>query len=190
MSGLNGLGQMFGKSQAWYDQVNQATTNIAVVLAGVNAVGKDLWDKIYQEVALNGGKFDPFDYVTSSLLEDAKALADLGNLTDQQISTAEQDWMDFAPELDYAKRMIPEISPVVEGDMATVQTNLSKSTLKSPAAVGEQTFVDTVKQRAEALGQGFANFGTYLPWILGGAAALYALPFLSSIFGGRRSRAA
>lgn len=186
---MNGLGDLFGKPQSWFDRVNQVTINIAALLAGVSAIGKDLWDPIWREVALSGGKFDSFDYVTKTLVDDGVRLADLNNLSDRDLDMAEQDWMELSPEMNYAKKMVPELSPVVEADVSAVQSKLSQSLLKSPAAVGEKAFLDTVKERASSLGQGVTDFLKYIPWLVGGAAALYLLPSILQAFGGSRHAA-
>lgn len=186
---MNGiLDSLFGKSQSWYDNVNKIQNQLAILQAGISAIGQDVWDQIYQTLQGSGATtpaFSQYSDVMSTLgLDQGMMLVTSSQTpTDGQIGTATSDIATYQPMLDYATQMAPELQAQVQSDQSQVQAMVSAAPLQSPAKVGVQVFEQTVADRAAALGQGLMDWTKYLAWGIGGVAVIYAL----SKMGGRRA---
>lgn len=190
---LSGLGQttngiltsLFGQPQSWYDNINSLQNQLAVLQAGISAIGQDAWDMVNEAYQTNGGAssdlgnapphFDDYQSTMARLLSDSQGLVITTNTmpTQDQINSASYSIAWWNPELTYATAMVPELAPQVQADMAQSQAMVSQSSLKSPAAVGAQTFTTEVAARAQALGVGILNVGQYVVWGLGALALIY-----------------
>ncbi len=189
---LSGLGDgifdsLFGKPQSWYDRLNSIQNQLAILQAGISAIGQEMWDTIADQVAQSGAtKFDGYSTTMNRLGADS-----MGTLvtkshvpSDAEIQSAQIALQWWNPQLAYARGILPELEAKVQADMAQSQAMVSASSLKSPATVGVEVFEKEVADRAAALGQGVGDWMKYLAWALGGVAAIY---ITSQIAGGRRA---
>lgn len=171
---LAGLGDwfsdLFGKSQAWYSNVNRIQNQLAVLQAEVNAIGSGIWDTIMGTIAglIAKGQasgtpphFYGFDWTVEDISAQAKAiLVTKGHTpTDQEIATADSRARMYREMVDYAKRMAPEVRAQVEADAARVRASVEAAPLRSPAEVGEKVFLETLDERAKAFSLGGLGFG-------------------------------
>lgn len=194
LSGLDGwIAELFGKSQAWYTRVERAQNALAVLSAEVNSIGRLIWDTIQgtiaAEVQRGGGgglpsRFPGFDFTVDDI--DARIreimITTKHTPSESDISTAESRIPMYRDAVDYAKSIYPEVAAQVEADAARVAATVSRVPLRSPAEVGEQVFVETLKERAKALGG--LGLGTLA--IVAAAAAIGLAIYASMMRGGRR----
>jgi hypothetical protein len=188
LSGLEGIwDSLFGKPQSWYDRLNSIQNQLAILQAGISAIGQEMWDTIADQVAQSGAtKFDGYSTTMDRLGSDSTGVLITSSHvpSDAEIQSAQIALQWWNPQLAYARNMVPELEAKVQADMAQSQAMVSASSLKSPATVGVETFEAELQKRAEALGQGAFDFMKYLAWGIGGVAAIYVT---SQIVGGRRA---
>ena len=186
------LDSLFGKPQSWYNNVNNIQNQLAILQAGISAIGQDIWDQIYNTLQQSGATTPAFDTYTSVMttlgLDSEMMLVTKTQMpSDGQIATAQQDLQTYQPMLTYATQMAPELAAQVQTDQAQSQAMVTASSLKSPADVGVDTFETEVQNRAAALGQGLIDWTKYLAWGLGAVAVIVAANKLNMSGGGRRA---
>lgn len=192
LSGMGGiLDSLFGKPQSWYDRVNALQNQLAVLQAGISAIGPELWDTIFSQYQEQGGSnsvghFDSYDATMSRLASDMAAILVTSKYvpSDEALNSANIAIAWWNPELSYARSVMPELEAKVQADMAESQAMVSAASLKSPATVGVETFEKEVEDRAKALGQGASDLLKYATWALG---AIAAIVVASKFGGGRRA---
>lgn len=191
---LSGLGDgifdsLFGKPQSWYDRLNSLQNQLAVLQAGISAIGQEAWDMVYdahQSQGITDPHFDSYSTTMDRLGSDSTGiLVTKSHIpSDTEIQSAQIALQWWNPELDYARSMVPELEAKIQADMAQSQAMVSASSLHSPATVGVEAFEEEVKKRAEDLGKGALDWAKYLAWAIGGVAAIYVT---SQLTGGRRA---
>lgn len=196
LSGMNGiLANLFDKPASWYARVNWVQNELAVLQAEVSSIGSSAWNQIQRDLAQakadgqSGGpdRFPDYSFTMSDLLEQQKAVLvtkEEGWLfteikgripTDGEIATAESRVTLYRRAVDFAKSILPELSPSVDADAARVRASVEATPLRSPGEVGEQVFYDTLKERAK-------NLTDWSFWIMLGGVAIG----IAYLLGGRR----
>lgn len=162
-----------GKPQSWYTNVSNIQNQLSVLLAGVTAIGSDIWDTVwsaYQGPTQDGSAISPVDEYNQVVSNIQAAITGIIVTTshvpdDPTIAAAQATANTYQSQLNYVQSMAPEMSDVVAQDQAQVQSMLP-SAMTSPSAVGQQAFEDELAKRAAALGQGLLDFTQALPFIL------------------------
>jgi hypothetical protein len=184
------MGDLFGKPQSWYDNLNSIQNQLAVLISGISSVGQSLWDTINDQVQTSGApvQFDSYRTTMDRLSSDMTGLMITSSHTpsDQEIQSAQIALQWWNPELAYARSVTPEIDSSVQADMEQTAQSVSKAPLRSPASVGTQAFEEDVAKRATALGQGILDWTKYVAWAAGAIFGIYAL---SKFSGGARHAA-
>lgn len=181
MFGLNGLGAwewvtklLGGKPQSWFDDVNAIQNALSVANAQLNAIGKKNWETIASQVQpiLKAREANPqipnpfpfayfpgFDWMQGEIDNQLRAMmvTDSHVPEDNVIAFAKVRIADFAPMFAYAKGLVPALKAAADAAAADMTAKLSKTGIKSPTAVGVDTFVEEVKNRSSALiGEGLS----------------------------------
>lgn len=174
-----------GKGQAWYDRVDADQKALAVRMSEVAAVGETAWSAVRDAFFANtqGPDLDflSFSGITNGINSAIKSLIVTENHvpSDSEILSAESWNAQYGRYVDYVKSMLPELAATIAQDAADTQAALGQGKMSSPAAVGQQAFIDEVERRAKILGAA-----------VGGSALLYlAIPALLAMAfsgGGRR----
>lgn len=175
---------LVGKPQSWYTNLSAIQSQLSVVLAGITAVGADLWNTVSTAAGSAASGIFDYDSIVSDInarMKDIIVTTDKVP-TDQAISGAQNAANQYQGQLEFVKTMAPEIADQVSADQQAVQSMLP-GPMSSPSAAGQAAFEQTLKDRAAALGQGFLDWTQYLAWGLGAAAVMYAI----SQFSGKRS---
>jgi hypothetical protein len=191
---LNGLGGtvadiwniLTGKPQSWYTMVSTIQNRLSVALAGVTAVGPDVWNFVSQSAqgpsasSTPASGVDPYETVIPAI---NAALAGIIVTQDKvpsdaDVSAAQATAGTYENQLAYVQSVAPEVSAQVQADQTQVQAMLP-GPMQSPAAVGQATFLQELSDRANALLGGLSIVTMALLGIGGIAAYLY-------YFGGRR----
>jgi hypothetical protein len=172
-----------GKPQSWYTNVSNIQNQLSVLMAGVTAVGSDIWDTVWTAQGDSSNQVDEYDQVVANI---SAALTSIIVTTsnvpsDAAISAAQATVANYQGQLNYVESVAPEMSDVVAQDQAQV-TSMLPSAMTSPSGVAQQVFADELAKRAAALGQGILDFSAMLPWILGGIAAI----MVANSVGGKR----
>lgn len=180
--------------KSWYDNLTSLQNQLAILEAGVSAVGQDVWDTIYANLfdAVNSGNapiaaFDAYSTVMDNLTQSSSLLEMTPTVTpaDYDIATATDRVPYYQAQLNYAKAVSPELLSKVQADQAQVKASVTAAgPIKSPSDAGGQAFVQSLQQRAEALGQSLIDWTKYLTWGIGGLLGIYAL---SKMGGDRRA---
>ena len=197
LNGLNGwIADMFGKPQSWFDRVGRDQREITMLRGEVSAIGRSAWDALQLRLAeaiaqgyqMPVDRFPGFQWIMDDLEEQIKNLLITGDEgwlfktttgkipTDEQISTAESRISTYRAAVDYARRILPEVAPAMDEEVARISSMLPDGSLRSPAEVGEETFKAELKRRADVLGGGF------------GTAAMVLLGIVAAFMGWRMSR--
>jgi hypothetical protein len=175
--------------------VNRVQNELVVLQAEVSSIGSTLWNQVQQDLAQavadgqTGGPshFPDYSFTMSDLLDQQKAVIvtkESGWLvesikgripTDEEIATAENRVVLYRRAVEFAKSVLPEISPVVNADAAQVRASVEATPLRSPGEVGEKAFYEILKERARGLGD--------ISLWLAAAALLLGVAYLA---GGRR----
>ena len=174
-----------GKPQSWYTHLDLDQKAFAVRAAEINAIGEGPWGMVRDSYLANtqGPDVDflSFSDINDGITENLKSLVVTKSHvpSDQEISSAEAYNAQYGRYVDYVKSMVPEVAAQVQADADAVKAALGPGTMKSPAAVGQQAFVDEVERRAKILGAS-----------IGGGVLLYlAIPAILAVAfsgGGKR----
>jgi len=158
-----------GKSQAWYTRLSNIQDYLNITLAGVTAVGKDKWNLVSQ--GSSGPSFDntpvsgvdDYDTVVGDLQSNLTAIIVTQNYvpSDAVIAAAQAAGDKYNAELSTVQQSIPDVSVQVQADQAKTAAGLP-APMASPAAVGQQVFVDTVAARAKGLVDTGTSLLTYV----------------------------
>jgi hypothetical protein len=173
---------IFGKSQSWYDNVNRLQNDYSIMNAELNAIGATIWDALVPRAAAAGVWLLKFSELQTLLNRNLNSIliSESYAPSDATIQSVQVDAVSIRRMLDWATANAPgEIQARVAEWAFSMRSNLARITLKSPSAVGWETFWKTLKERAEALARDpFSPFKDILPWLIGGAAAVVLLPRL------------
>lgn len=177
---------LVGKPQSWYTNLSNIQSQLSVVLAGVTAVGSDLWNTVSS--AAGSGASGIFDY--GSIVSDIDArmrdiIVTTNHVpTEQTIAGARAAANQYQGQLAFVKAMAPEVAGQIDADQQAVESMLP-GPMVAPAAAGREAFEQELAARAKALGQGLMDWTQYLAIGLGAAAVLY----VASQASGKRSAA-
>ncbi len=147
-----------GKSQSWYDRLDRDQKALAARQAEIATIGQEAWDMVrgsYLETTQGPDvDFLSFQDIQGGINDNLRSLivTEKHIPSDADISSAEAFNAQYGRYVDYVKSILPELAAQVADAAAQVQAALSKGTMKSPAAVGQQVFVDEVERRAKVLG--------------------------------------
>lgn len=147
-----------GKPQSWYTNVSNIQNQLSVVLAGVTAVGADVWNFVSQSAqgpsltATPASGVDAYESVISAINSAMAAIIVTQSKVpaDADIANAQNVASNYQSQLAYVQSVAPEVSAQVQADQAQVQAILP-GPMQSPAAVGQAAFVDELDARAKAL---------------------------------------
>lgn len=178
---------LVGKPQSWYTNVSSIQNQLSLVLAGITAIGSDIWDTaaVAQGPTQDGGSVTGLDDYATCVAAINAAMKSIIVTTsylpdDPTIAAAQATATNYNGQLGYVESVAPELSDVVTADQQQVSAMLP-GPMSAPAVAGQTAFAQALSDRAAALGQGLFDFATYLPWIIGGVFGLWAL----SKMGGR-----
>lgn len=187
LSGLGGFltdvwNSLTGKPQSWYTNVSSIQNQLSLVLAGVTAVGSDVWNFVSQQAqgptqdGSTASGVDSYDTVVAAINAAMKAIiVTTSNVpADADIASAQATASNYQSQLTYVQSVAPDVAAQVQADQAQVQAMLPTA-MTSPSVAGQQAFADELAARAAALGQGLLDFASLIPWILGGGIGLYLL---------------
>jgi hypothetical protein len=174
-----------GKPQSWYTQVSNYQDLLNITLAGVTAVGKDQWNQVAnmaQGPSQDGGPvsgIDDYDTVVNDISSSLKAIIVTQNYvpSDASVSQANAVNTKYAAELSVVQQTLPSVSADVLASQQQVSNSLPPP-MQSPAAVGQQVFVQTVTDRAKAALDTGTSVMTYVAI---GAGVLGGVYILSNI---------
>jgi len=174
---------LMGKSQAWYDNLNRVGNALTVANAGLNSVGKSLWDTVASEIAGSGSMpsglpyFPGFDWMQGEIDKWLRASLVTQSYTpsDSDIATGAQRAREASAMVEYVKTVAPQIQAQVTRDQLDAQAKVEKITLYSPTKAGVKEFEKQVEDRAKALGLGL-EITTLILIGLGVVAASIILP--------------
>lgn len=170
---------LFGKPQSWYTHLDLDQKAFAVRAAEVNAIGEGPWNAVREAFFASsegpGLEFLSFSDINNGITENLKSLIVTKDHvpTDADIAAAEAFNAQYGRYVDYVKSMVPEAAAQVKADSDAVRTALGTGTMKSPASVGQQAFIDEAARRASLLGAGI-GLGA-LAYILVPAVVLFFL---------------
>ena len=191
MGNMNGWGAdvwniLTGKPQSWYTKVSNTQDLINLTLAGITSIGKDLWNAFAQGTqgpTQDGGTLtsglDDYDTIVNTLGADLTAIVVTESHvpTDAAIAQASADQANYANQLSQVQQANPSVAPQVQASQAQEQA-MTPAPMQSPAAVGQQVFVQTVMERAKAA----VDTGTsVLTYVAIGAGVLGGVYVLSNI---------
>jgi hypothetical protein len=165
-NGMSGVWEtLFGKPQAWFDNIGRLQQELSVENAEINAYPSARWDQIYdqfEEIKRRTGA-PPFLFTgygwsrgqISSLLTSI-VITKSHVPTDDQIAQAD-DWAKrFRFMLTFAKNTLGTVSPAARAEvdaeaarMAGTITGMTK--MRSPSAETRETFPRELEKRAEEL---------------------------------------
>jgi hypothetical protein len=183
---LSGLGDtltdiwniLTGKPQSWYTNVSNIQNQLSVVLAGITAVGSDVWNFVSQSAQGPSATATPAsgvdDYNTAIAAINAALAAIIVTQSkvpaDSDVSASQATATNYQSQLSYVQSVAPEVAAQVQADQAQVQSMLPAA-MQSPAAVGQAAFVQELSDRANALLGGFSlvtigllGLGAWLAW--------------------------
>lgn len=177
---------LVGKPQSWYTNVSNIQNQLSLVLAGITAIGADLWNTaaVAQGPTQDAGSvtgLDDYDTILAAINSAMKSIIVTTSYVpdDPTIAAAQATATNYQGQLSYVESVAPEMSDVVAADQAQVKSMLP-GPMGSPSAAGQQAFADELAARAAALGQGLLDFASYLPWIIGGAFGLWLMSKMGS----------
>lgn len=177
---------LVGKPQSWYTNVSNIQNQLSLVLAGITAIGADLWNTaaVAQGPTQDAGSvtgLDDYDTILAAINSAMKSIIVTTSYVpdDPTIAAAQATATNYQGQLSYVESVAPEMSDVVAADQAQVKSMLP-GPMGSPSAAGQQAFADELSARAAALGQGLLDFASYLPWIIGGALGLWLMSKMGS----------
>lgn len=177
---------LVGKPQSWYTNVSNIQNQLSLVLAGITAIGADLWNTaaVAQGPTQDAGSvtgLDDYDTILAAINSAMKSIIVTTSYVpdDPTIAAAQATATNYQGQLSYVESVAPEMSDVVAADQAQVKSMLP-GPMGSPSAAGQQAFADELAARAAALGQGLLDFASYLPWIIGGALGLWLMSKMGS----------
>lgn len=171
-----------GKSQSWYQNVSKIQNQLAVVMAGVTAAGRDVWDAVAQASVgptqdgspLSG--VEAYDTVLADIDQSLTAIVVTKSHvpSDAQIAQAAAVARKYQGELDFVSSVAPEVSAQIAQDQKAVAAMLP-GPMGSPSAVGRAEFERQLEDRAKALGQGTFDLVKMLALGAGAVAVLMAM---------------
>jgi hypothetical protein len=177
-----------GKPQSWYTQVSNAQDLINLTLAGVTAIGKDAWNSFgsgTQGPTQDGSDLtsgiDDYDTVVNTLQSDLTAIIVTQSYvpSDAAIAQAQSDQANYANQLSLVQQAAPQLAPQVQAGQAQEQA-MTPPPMVSPTAVAQQTFTDTIAQRAKQLMDTGTSIMTYVAVGAGIVGGIYILSNLKT----------
>lgn len=168
--GVSGLGAagvwsiLTGKGSEWYSHLDQVQKSLAVLNAEVGVIGQSVWDAVVESVRAGVSAGAPYirdfasvqDQVTSFLAGDSSSysirVSDTYVPSDDAISRAEATATEIRAMVEYVKGVDAQVKAEADAAAAKRKADLSKSTLQSPADVGEEVFKQQVAAQAAAIG--------------------------------------
>lgn len=159
---LDGIADLFGQPQSYFDRINADQNALTVRLAEITAADQGAWDTIWSElqgrtIPGSGTAFLGWGYVKQLIMDTWKTLEPTENPDDQKFAAAEQLLSDTAQMVTYFKSILPEqTAKIQEEAAATKQEVESVSPLRSPAEVGVETFNTILAERASSLANSFS----------------------------------
>jgi len=192
VAGLGAAGDvmdiLFGKPQSWYTAINQIQKDLAILLAEVTAIDSSNWNATSGELSKVGAAaavglpyFYDHSWTTKEITQRIQSIIVTDNHvpSDSDIAFAKQRLGEIRSQVEFVKKVAPELQPQIAADRAKAEGLLSNSQLLSPADAGKEAFVKSLEEQAGKLGQ----FGMGIGLVAAAAAALY-------LFGGRKSNPA
>jgi hypothetical protein len=173
------LASLFGKSQAWFDNVSRLQKGLTILQTEIAAFGKSVWDAIANTPAAKQVGFTDYDYTQEWALNHMKAILVTQSYqpNDTVIASADAYLRSRQTMVAFAVKVAPELAAQVAADRAVVESQLVGTGMKSPAVAGEAAFIKSLEDQASKLGGGMGMLGI-------GLAVAAAAFFLLS---GRRS---
>jgi hypothetical protein len=168
---------LVGKPQSWYTNVSNIQNQLSVLLAGVTAVGGDIWNSTADGVSDYGQVTGDIQAAISSIIVTKSHVPD-----DATIANARSVANTYQGQLSLIQSALPDVSAQVQADQAQVQSMLPTA-MTSPSAAGQAEFEKVLDERASAFGQGLGDIAKYLAYAAGGILGIYAL----SKMGGSRA---
>jgi hypothetical protein len=175
-----------GKPQSWYTNVSNIQNQLSVLLAGVTAIGGDVWDTVSsaQGPTQDGSSVSMVDAYSDVVANINSALRTVIVTTsyvpsDTDIAAAQATATQYQGQLSLVESMAPELSDVVAQDQQQVQSMLPTS-MVAPAPAAQAEFAKALADRAAALGAGILDWTQYLAWGLGAAAVLYVASMMNT----------
>lgn len=171
-----------GKPQSWYTNVSNIQKQLGVVLAGVTAAGKDLWNTVSQasvgptQDGSPASGVDDYDQVLGDIDAKLKSIIVTRSQVpdDATIGAAQATAAKYQRELDFVTAMAPEMSAQIAADQRQLAAMLP-GTMTSPSGAGKEEFFKALDERASALGEGVSDILKYAAMGLGALALIYAL---------------
>lgn len=175
-----------GKPQSWYTNVSNIQNQLSVILAGVTAIGGDIWDTVSsaQGPTQDGSSVsgvDSYSDVVSNINAAMKNIIVTTSYvpTDAAIAGAQAAATLYQSQLSLVESMAPELSDVVTQDQQQVKSMLPAN-MVAPSAAAQAEFAQALADRAAALGAGILDWTQYLAWGLGAAAVLYVASMMNA----------
>jgi hypothetical protein len=156
------------KSDAWFANLDRIQKDLTVLNAELNAIGSVLWNMTMEYDASPAGQnriieWRPwynfkFDAIQSYLTDRLKKIIVTQDYvpSDFEIDQSRQAFTGVRRLIDLVKTGVPAVGALstVQAAKADMETRMAGITpLKNPVSAGVKAFVDTLKERAEKLGQ-------------------------------------
>lgn len=176
---------LVGKPQSWYTKVSNIQNYLNLTLAGIAAVGSDLWNTVSDAAqgpspdASPTSGVDQYGAVVSAIDAALTSIIVTKNHvpSDAEISAASKTADLANNQLSYVESILPEMAQAVRDDQNKVNAMLP-GPMVAPTQAGRDAFTQELEDRAKALGVGALDYLTYLTW---GAGVLLGVMLLREV---------